>query len=83
MILLVMPLAFIRLPAKINPGIESNTKTSSPAYIFCGMTNKGKSENRIYTNEANPKANAMGKPIIKSRRKTMNKMMVMCFAGFF
>jgi len=42
----VMPPEFIRLPARMNPGMQSRTKLSIPAYIFCGMTTKGMSANR-------------------------------------
>ena len=37
----VMPPRFIRLPARMKPGMHRSTKTSMPAYIFCGMTTSG------------------------------------------
>jgi len=43
----VMPPAFIRLPASTKPGIHSNTNTSMPAYIFCGITTSGNPAARI------------------------------------
>jgi hypothetical protein len=41
MILSVSPPWFIRLPAIINPGILSKTKTSMPEYIFIGKITSG------------------------------------------
>ena len=41
----VMPPEFIRLPARMKPGMHSSTKLSMPAYIFCGITTKGMSAN--------------------------------------
>ena len=37
----VMPPRFIRLPARMKPGMHRRTKTSIPANIFCGMTTRG------------------------------------------
>ena len=36
-----IPPRFIRFPARMNPGIQSSTKTSIPEYIFCGITMSG------------------------------------------
>ena len=33
----VIPPRFIRLPARMKPGMDSSTNTSIPAYIFCGI----------------------------------------------
>ena len=41
MIRRVIPPPFMRLPARMNPGMHSSTKTSMPAYIFCGITASG------------------------------------------
>ena len=37
----VMPPKFIRFPARMKPGMHSNTNTSIPAYMRCGMITTG------------------------------------------
>jgi hypothetical protein len=40
-ILSEMPPRFMRLPARMKPGMHRRTKTSMPEYIFCGITMSG------------------------------------------
>lgn len=73
---LVIPQAFIRLPATINPGILSKTKTSIPVYILSGMTTIGTSVTMRYNKEENPNENATGTPTKSRTKNEMNNTQI-------
>ena len=75
----VIPPRFIRLPAKINPGIQRSTKTSIPAYIFCGMITRGISAKITYANDESPRQKAMGNPRNKVNKKTPNNTAIIIY----
>src|SRR5699024_7528858 len=60
--LLVIPPAFIKFPAKINPGIQSNTNEFNPSNIFCEKILKEISAVIKYNTDSNLTQKAYEKP---------------------
>src|SRR5690625_5171984 len=75
----VIPPAFIKFPASINPGIQSKTNEFSPSNIFCGMILKEISALIKYISEDSPKLKAIGIPKNINTRNEINNNRAIIF----